>query len=178
MAVAYITGCNSFYVDISRIKEPQSRIALQEEISWHKANGSGFHEDGHILLIPEMDVPNWNLPEDITAHRASSPEECAPLSNAPWEPFREMISSEHGWHSFILNQPGGPLSCVVLYKHGTMPPKEPSPIETNIIDVQAVEQGGIIYISKQIWEEVNRALAFNDDPQPLVEYCKKGMLVV
>lgn len=185
MAVLGIDGrdSNSYALDISQFKTDEEKELLKEEIKKRKDYGGTFNEDGLIFFVPEMCLRLWEYPDTSLVKskyfRVRMPWEDGKLG-MNWTPFITRVSNEYDWHHFTVQRPFWPNSTKeVFYKAGVMP-EEPELTNKRLIFQHKfeVEQGEILYKNLDVWEEVNKELAFNNNKLPFVEaVCRCKIMV-
>ena len=185
MAVSGIDGRdgNSYALDISQFKTDEEKVLLKEEIKKRKDYGGAFNEDGLIFFVPEMNLRLWEYP-DTSPLKSKYFFMRMPLEDGQlgmnWTPFIQRVNKEYNWHHFTVKRPMCPYSNKdIFYKAGAMP-VEPESTNVSLIHQQQfeIEQGGIIYKNLDVWETVNKELAFNNNQQPFVDAVSKYDIMV
>lgn len=183
MAVANICGNDSQYYgwDISQFNTDEEKVLLSKWIHYLKESWGAFSEDGLIYFVPEMVLAPWSWPNDDLMKQkvffVHMPWEDGALG-MNWTPFYERVRKEFNWRCFKVDPPYVSNNYrFVFYKYGMMP-EEPTLSDIGIpggrqlghyfFDENTVEQGYIVYKNKEIWEEVNHAMASNDDYHPFL----------
>lgn len=184
MAVANFTGKDSqcYGWDITQFKTEEERIVFNQEVRFFRESHCCFHNDGLIFFVPEMCLFPWNYPDDSIMKQkfffVHMPWEDGMLG-MNWTPFYDKVKTDLDWHCFRVFSPGSPeKDRYIFYKYGMMP-DEPliSDIantslfrsEPFLYDKVAVEQGGIVYRNRAVWENINRELAFNNNTKSFEE---------
>ena len=147
----------------------------------------GIHQDGIIFILPVMLVVlNKNESFKALAPRFDVPNQCY-HSYMTWDIIgRELFSSFHtkfNWKHLKLEPNCKSLapSYDIIYKSKQMP-ADPVSSDNDLyikwFGSNVCEQGGIIYASRDVWEESNYELAFHDNPDTFIKYCQEYQIAL
>lgn len=162
--------CGWYAIDASLLSSDREREAFSHFINWSRKAGADYRYDGLICFATQFN--------------------CAPQADAlnplhgKWSPLWsphcdgiQEVMSDCKWGHIHLGNRSNPMCWYdghIFYKLEMMPTDpifDPNPSWPN-----AVEQGGIIYKEREIWDEVNRSLVLKNDSGPLRKYHQEGAI--
>ena len=153
-----------------------SQFKTEKEQKYFREKSLKYISDGLILLIPVMCCSGscCNPFFHVEFHRGNG----LPLSN--WKAFYEKVSKDFEWRYFTVTNPWmreymtifGMRSDekTVFYKVGLMPE------EPKFVLGSPIKQGGLRYLDYSIWRNVNKELAFNENPKPFIDAFQQGLI--
>lgn len=179
--------------DITQFKTEEEKAVLEQEIRRLKTPWKAFNDDGLIFFAPEMNLGPWLYPDDSVMKQRFFfiylPSETEPFKQN-WLRFYERVKRDFDWRCFTVNNPNtvDQEERYVFYKHGVMP-IEPNSVNTAEeyylflkepynFDTIAVEQGGILFKNRDLWQFINRELAFNDNTTPFIESLANHQIIM
>ena len=193
MAIANINGPGSqcYGWDVTQFRTDEEKAVFDQEVQWYRNHPGAFYDDGLLFFVPEMNLAHWGYPDDSIMKQkfffVHMPWEDG-LLGMNWTPFYEKIKKEFNWRCFKVDSPIDPKKeRYIFYKFGMMPeePMKSTIAEASLVrgepfhfNEDTVEQGGIVYRNRKVWEIVNWELAFNDNTKPFEESLNSYQIMI
>ena len=182
----WVPNSGMYGLDISQIRTDEQREWLHSYFEWSKLAHSTVIGDGLIYMFPEMIVQPWDFEETHPMKgilfRIGTPSHVFPSINDKWEPFFGSVSKEYGWdHVEVFLE--GDKDVHFFYKKRRLP-IEPTPFDipagiySGWEQSESVEQGGIVFKNRMIWDDLNVRLAFCGRKKELINAVRDHDIIV